>query len=117
MRTRVRSRRRRQNPLRRRSDVVETWTALAVAVLLFFGAPLVGAAAGLWAHDQARTIATTERADRHRVHATVIGSPARRPPLGRGQPPARFPGRGALDGTGKGTPHRHGRGPDGHGTR
>ncbi|MFJ2160565.1 hypothetical protein [Streptomyces sp. NPDC087856] len=75
MRTRVRSRRRRQNPLRRRSDVVETWTALAVAVLLFFGAPLVGAAAGLWAHDQARTIATTERSDRHRVHATVIGTP------------------------------------------
>jgi hypothetical protein len=75
MRTRVRSRRRRQNPLRRRSDVVEAWTALAVSVLLFFGAPLAGAAAGLWAHDQARTIAATQRADRHRVHAQVIGTP------------------------------------------
>ncbi|MDV9177285.1 hypothetical protein R6V09_45065 [Streptomyces sp. W16] len=75
MRTRVRSRRRRHNPLRRRSDVVETWTALAIAVLLFVCAPLAGAAAGLWAHDQARTIAATQRADRHRVHAQVIGNP------------------------------------------
>ncbi|MFJ9243509.1 hypothetical protein [Streptomyces sp. NPDC101776] len=75
MRTRVRSRRRRHNPLRRRSDVVETWTALVVTVLLFVGAPLAGAAAGLWAHDQARTIAATQRADRHRVHALVIGNP------------------------------------------
>ena len=74
MRTRVGSRRR-HNPLRRRSDVVETWTALFVTVLLFVGAPLAGAAAGLWAHDQARTIAATQRADRHRVHAQVIGNP------------------------------------------
>lgn len=75
MRTRVRGRRWRHNPLRRRSDVVQTWTALAVAVLLFVGAPLAGAAAGLWAHDQARSTATAQRADRHRVRAEVIGTP------------------------------------------
>ena len=75
MRTRVRSRRRRHNPLRRRSDVVAKWTALAVALLLIVGAPAAGAVAGLWAHDQARTIAAAQRVDRHRVHAQVIGNP------------------------------------------
>jgi hypothetical protein len=73
MRTGVRSRHGGHNPLRRRSDVLEAWTALAVTLLLFVCAPLAGAAAGLWAHDQARTIAATQRADRHRVHAKVIG--------------------------------------------
>lgn len=75
MRTRVRGGSRRNNPLRRRSDVVEAWTALAVTVLLFVIAPLAGAGAGLWAHDQARTIAAAQRADRHRVPAQVIGNP------------------------------------------
>lgn len=87
MRTRVRSRRRRHNQLRRRSDVVEAWTALAVTLLLFVGAPLAGAAAGLWAHDQARTIAATQRADRHRVHAKVIGDlPAALPSVEENRP-------------------------------
>ncbi|MGW3103875.1 Rv1733c family protein [Streptomyces sp. NPDC001100] len=75
MRTRVRSRGRRHNPLRRRSDVVAQWTALAVALLLFLGAPAAGAVAGLWAHDQARTIAAAQRVDRHRVPAQVVGNP------------------------------------------
>ncbi|MEV6486541.1 hypothetical protein [Streptomyces sp. NPDC051576] len=75
MRTQVRGGGRRNNPLRRRSDVVEAWTALVVTVLLFVVAPVAGAAAGLWAHDQARTIAATQRADRHRVPAQVIGNP------------------------------------------
>ncbi|WP_443044967.1 Rv1733c family protein [Streptomyces sp. NBC_00343] len=91
MRTRVRSRRRRQNPLRRRSDVVEAWTALAVTLLLFVGAPLAGAAAGLWAHDQARTIAATQRADRHRVQARVIGNPPAQLPSVEGDRPRSFP--------------------------
>ena len=87
MRTGVRSRRGGHNPLRRRSDVVEAWTALAVTVLLFVGAPLAGAAAGLWAHDQARTIAATQRADRHRVHAKVIGDlPAALPSVEENRP-------------------------------
>lgn len=91
MRTRVRSRRRRRNPLRRRSDVVEAWTALAVTLLLFVGAPLAGAAAGLWAHDQARTIAATQHADRHRVQAKVIGTPPAELPSVEGDRPRSFP--------------------------
>ncbi|MFF4255228.1 hypothetical protein ACFY1L_28865 [Streptomyces sp. NPDC001663] len=73
MRTRVRGWRWRRNPLRRRADVVEAWTALVVAVLLLVGAPLAGAIAGWWAHDEARAVAAAERAERHRVRAEVVG--------------------------------------------
>ncbi|MEV7320758.1 DUF3592 domain-containing protein [Streptomyces sp. NPDC093970] len=73
MRTRVRGWRWRQNPLRRRSDQVEAWIALAVAVLICVGAPLVGAVTGLWAHEQARSVATAQRAERHMVRAVVVG--------------------------------------------
>jgi hypothetical protein len=73
MRTRVRGWRWRRNPLRRRSDVFEAWTALVVAVLLFVGAPLAGAIAAWWAHDEARAVATAQRAERHKVRAEVVG--------------------------------------------
>ncbi|MGW2515571.1 Rv1733c family protein [Streptomyces sp. NPDC001617] len=73
MRTRVRGWRWRRNPLRRRSDVVEAWTAVVVALLLFVGAPLVGALVGWWAHDEARTAAASARAERHRVRVEVVG--------------------------------------------
>ncbi|MEU0074179.1 hypothetical protein ABZ027_32260 [Streptomyces sp. NPDC006332] len=73
MRTRARGWRWRRNPLRRRSDMVEAWTVLAVAVLLFLGAPLAGAVAGWWAHDTARAVAVAQRAERHQVRAKVIG--------------------------------------------
>jgi hypothetical protein len=75
MRTRVRGRLRRRNPLRRRSDVVEVWTALAVAVLLLVGAPLAGALAGLWAHRTAQAVADARRAERYQVRAEVVGRP------------------------------------------
>ena len=73
MRTRVRGWRWRRNPLRRRSDVVEAWTALTVAVLLFVGAPLAGALVGWWAHDEARSVAAAQRAERRQVRAEVVG--------------------------------------------
>ena len=73
MRTRVRGWRWRHNPLRRRSDVIEAWTALMVAVLVFVGAPLAGALAGWWTHDEAQGVAATQRAERHRVRAEVVG--------------------------------------------
>ncbi|MFJ8109592.1 DUF3592 domain-containing protein [Streptomyces sp. NPDC096132] len=73
MRTRVRGWRWRKNPLRRRSDVVEAWTALVVAVLLLVAVPLAGAVAGRWAHDEAQTAAEQQRAERHRVQAEVVG--------------------------------------------
>ncbi|MDT0481810.1 Rv1733c family protein [Streptomyces doebereineriae] len=73
MRTRVRGWRWRRNPLRRRSDVVEAWTVLAVAALMLLGAPLVGAVVGWWAHGDARAVAVTQRSERHRVRAEVVG--------------------------------------------
>ncbi|MEU6217465.1 hypothetical protein ABZ845_08075 [Streptomyces sp. NPDC047022] len=72
MRTRVRGWRWRCNPLRRRSDVIEAWTALLVAVLLCVGAPLAGVAAGWWAYGNARTAQVTERAQRHEVAAVLV---------------------------------------------
>ncbi|MGW0188927.1 Rv1733c family protein [Streptomyces sp. NPDC003362] len=73
MRTRVRGWRWRCSPLRRRSDVVEAWTVLVVTVLLVLGAPLAGVAAGWWAHQDARSTAAEQRADRQRVRAEVVG--------------------------------------------
>ncbi|WP_210588659.1 hypothetical protein [Streptomyces sp. GESEQ-35] len=74
MRTRVRGWRWRPNPLRRRSDVVEAWTVVVVAVLLFVGAPLAGVAAALWAHAEAQAITAAQRADRRQVRAEVVGA-------------------------------------------
>ncbi|WP_217249943.1 hypothetical protein [Streptomyces sp. AC602_WCS936] len=74
MRTRVRGRRLRHNPLRRRSDVFEAWTTVVVALLLFVGAPALGAATAWWSHTEARAVAAEQRAERHRVRATVEGS-------------------------------------------
>ncbi|MEU3980801.1 hypothetical protein AB0F77_11905 [Streptomyces sp. NPDC026672] len=84
MRTRVIGWRWRRNPLRRRSDVLEAWTAVAVAVLLCVGAPLAGALAGLWAHDEARSLAAAQRAERHHVRAEVLGSVPERLPVAQG---------------------------------
>ncbi|MEU6773126.1 hypothetical protein [Streptomyces sp. NPDC046759] len=78
MRTGLRGWRWQRNPLRRRSDVVEAWTVLIVAVLLFVVTPLVGVAAGLRAHDAARSLAASQRAERHEVSAQVIGDPPER---------------------------------------
>ncbi|MFI1926175.1 hypothetical protein [Streptomyces sp. NPDC020377] len=75
MRDRVRGWRRRDNPLRRRSDVVEAWTALFVAVLLLVAVPLAGALAGQWGHADAQAVADRLRAERHRVRAEVVGHP------------------------------------------
>ncbi|MFG2801223.1 hypothetical protein OIE43_04600 [Streptomyces pseudovenezuelae] len=86
MGTRVRGWRWRRNPLRRRSDVVEAWTVLAVAVLMLLGAPLIGAVVGRWAHDDARAVAAEQRSERHRVRAEVVGSvPDSRPSVQGGR--------------------------------
>ncbi|MFJ3718454.1 hypothetical protein [Streptomyces sp. NPDC090057] len=84
MGTRVRGWRWRRNPLRRRSDVMEAWAVLVAAVLLFVVTPLAGTAAGLYAHDQARSRATALRAERHEVRATVTGGESARPRPVRG---------------------------------
>ncbi|MCL8011565.1 hypothetical protein [Streptomyces sp. AS02] len=84
MRSQVSGRRRRPNPLRRRSDVMATWTLRAAAVLLVVVAPLVGVAAGWWAHDDARTTAREQRADRHPVRAEVVGGTSEAVPTAHG---------------------------------
>ncbi|MET8976432.1 DUF3592 domain-containing protein [Streptomyces sp. NPDC004539] len=72
-RTRVRGWRWRSNPLRRPSDVVEGWTALAVAVLLLVAAPLAGVLAGVWAQREGRGVAAELRTERREVRAEVVG--------------------------------------------
>ncbi|MFE4698909.1 hypothetical protein ACFRIC_17755 [Streptomyces sp. NPDC056738] len=72
MRTRVRGWRWRRNPLRRRSDVVEAWWALAVGVLLFVGAPLLGAGAAWWTYDGTQADAAARRAVQHHVRAVLM---------------------------------------------
>ncbi|MFF9365393.1 Rv1733c family protein [Streptomyces griseoluteus] len=79
MPTRSHRPRRRHNPLRRRSDVVEAWMVVVVAVLLCVVAPLTGTVAGLVAYDRARTHAEEQRAERQPVRAVVAGRPASRP--------------------------------------
>ncbi|MPY59131.1 Rv1733c family protein [Streptomyces spongiae] len=88
MRTRVRGWRWRPNPLRRRSDVVEAWTALVVTVLLVVGAPLAGVIAGSWAHTTARAEAADQRAGLHRVSAVLVAdAPAAVPTAHGGRQP------------------------------
>ncbi|WP_443047186.1 hypothetical protein OHS71_36955 [Streptomyces sp. NBC_00377] len=84
MRDRVRGRRLRDNPLRRRSDAVEAWTALLFAVLLLVAVPVAGGLAGRWAHDDARAVAVQQRAERHRVRAEVVGRPPATMPSAEG---------------------------------
>ncbi|MDT0611783.1 Rv1733c family protein [Streptomyces lancefieldiae] len=86
MRTRVRGWRWRRNPLRRRSDVVEAWTVLAVALLLFLGAPLLGAATAWWSHGQAQAVVAEQRAERHHVRAEVVGGAPGTMPSVQGNP-------------------------------
>ncbi|MFC3572057.1 hypothetical protein ACFOZ0_01880 [Streptomyces yaanensis] len=88
MRTRVRGWRWRRNPLRRRSDVIEAWTSLIVAVLLCVGAPLVGTAAGWWAYDNAHATQVSLRAHRHQVPAVLAeDAPAAVPSAQGGKQP------------------------------
>ncbi|GGX58873.1 Rv1733c family protein [Streptomyces fructofermentans] len=85
MRALVRGWRWRHNALRRRSDVMEAWTVLVAAVLLWVGAPMAGLAAGWWAHDGARATAVAQHAERHRVRAEVTQHAPVAPPTAEGE--------------------------------
>ncbi|MBQ0996481.1 MULTISPECIES: hypothetical protein [Streptomyces] len=102
MRSRVRGWRRRPNELRRRSDVVETWTLLGVGLLLFVAAPLVGVVAAWWAHGDAHATAEKQRAERRQVRAMVVRTVSgalHTPQTGR-RPSAKVTVRWAEPGTG-----------------
>ncbi|MFC7304550.1 hypothetical protein ACFQVC_10030 [Streptomyces monticola] len=71
MRTRVRFWRWRRNELRRRSDVVEAWTVLALGLALLLGTPAAGIAAGLAAHAEGRAAAARQTAGNRPVRAEL----------------------------------------------
>ncbi|MEW2163637.1 hypothetical protein AB0912_11645 [Streptomyces sp. NPDC007084] len=62
----------RHNPLRRTTDLVEAWLALAALLVIAFGAPLVGTAVGTSADHALQQAVRHQRADRHQVTATVV---------------------------------------------
>ncbi|MEU3558030.1 hypothetical protein AB0E65_28050 [Streptomyces fragilis] len=66
----------RHNPLRRTTDLVEAWAALAALLLIAVAAPLAGVLAGSAAHDSLSRTARQQHAARHRVTATVLKDPA-----------------------------------------
>ena len=112
-RTRVYGWRWRRNPLRRRSDVVEAWTGLVLAVLLFVGAPLVGVVAARWADDEGA-------GDGSRAACRAASRPCggRRRGRSRGAPGAGrqtvpVPRTGAVDGARGGVAHGDGAVPAG----
>lgn len=57
----------RRNPLKRRSDVVEAWVVLIVAVLMLCGLPLAGLLAGLHVDDELQH----QREERQRTTAVL----------------------------------------------
>ncbi len=69
----------RDNPLRRATDLVEAWVALAALLLILVVAPLVGSLVGGFAQDALQESVREQRTSRHVVTATVVrklaGSP------------------------------------------
>ncbi|MEU6537395.1 hypothetical protein [Streptomyces sp. NPDC047000] len=62
----------RHNPLRRTTDLVEAWLALAALLLVLAGAPVVGAAVGTVAQDSLQRSVRDQRGARQLVTATVV---------------------------------------------
>ncbi|MFJ4850125.1 MULTISPECIES: hypothetical protein [unclassified Streptomyces] len=62
----------RRNPLRRRSDVFESWAALASACVIALGAPAAGWAAGAAVGSTLRDTVRSERAQRTQLPAVVL---------------------------------------------
>ncbi|OAH09758.1 Rv1733c family protein [Streptomyces jeddahensis] len=62
----------RHNPLRRRTDLVEAWVALAAALLIAVAVPVVGVVIGdLSRHALLQSVKEQQR-ERHRISATVV---------------------------------------------
>ncbi|MET7900797.1 hypothetical protein ABZS86_04705 [Streptomyces sp. NPDC005355] len=62
----------RHNPLRRKTDVVESYAALIAALIILLAAPAVGWATGSLAQGALVKAAREQRAERHLISATVV---------------------------------------------
>ncbi|MFD0313264.1 Rv1733c family protein [Streptomyces flavalbus] len=62
----------RHNPLRRTTDLVESWLALASLLLILVAAPLIGVLLGAAAEGALQRSVREQRAQRHEVTATVV---------------------------------------------
>ncbi|KMS70873.1 membrane protein [Streptomyces viridochromogenes] len=69
----------RDNPLRRTTDLVEAWVALAALLLILVVTPLVGSLVGGLAQDALQESVREQRTSRHVVTATVVRKPAGSP--------------------------------------
>ncbi|WP_037676223.1 hypothetical protein [Streptomyces griseus] len=62
----------RHNPLRRRTDLVEAWVALAALLLVLLVTPVIGFVIGSVAEDALQQSVKDQRQSRHLVRATVV---------------------------------------------
>ncbi|MFE4664427.1 hypothetical protein ACFRI7_12345 [Streptomyces sp. NPDC056716] len=62
----------RHNPLCRKTDLVESWVALAALLLIVVAAPVLGVLAGLTAQDALDRSVHEQRSSRLQVTATVV---------------------------------------------
>ncbi|MGP3953294.1 Rv1733c family protein [Streptomyces sp. 7N604] len=62
----------RRNPLRRRTDLVESWVALLAALFIAAGAPAAGVTVGSLAQDALAQSVRKQHEQRHPVPATVV---------------------------------------------
>ncbi|GGN49690.1 hypothetical protein GCM10011579_003630 [Streptomyces albiflavescens] len=69
----------RHNPLRRTTDLVEAWLALAAVLLVLVAAPLIGSLVGAAAQDALQQSVRDQRQSRHEVAATVVKKLSRGP--------------------------------------
>lgn len=66
-------RRWRRNPLRRTTDLVEAWAALATALLIAIAAPAAGVLGGALVDSSLRSAVRLQHAQRHPATAVVLG--------------------------------------------
>ncbi|WHM40013.1 hypothetical protein [Streptomyces sp. BPTC-684] len=62
----------RQNPLRRRTDLVEAWVALAALVLMVLASPVLGSLCGAVTDRALQRTVTREQRERHATTAVVV---------------------------------------------
>ncbi|MER6979875.1 Rv1733c family protein [Streptomyces carpinensis] len=62
----------RRNPLRRTTDLVESWVALVALLLALVAAPVLGSVVGSLAQDALQQSVRDQRQARHLVTATVV---------------------------------------------